>query len=255
MTTIDKHPPGAVAWVDLMSSDPEASRQFYGQLFDWSFDMGPPESGPYTMARRGELNVAGIGPKPPDNPMPTAWTVYFATDDADATCAAVTEAGGRVVAGPMDVFEEGRLAIVTEPTGAVFGLWQPRRHPGTRLVAEPGAFAWTECNTRDLARTRTFMTTVFGYRHQKLEGMEYEILSLGDAQVGGVMQMTEQWPAEVPPHWMIYFQVTDTDATAARAAELGGKPCVPAFDTPYGRIAVLEDPQGGVFSVVQPPAA
>src|SRR5690349_2819557 len=130
MTTVDKHTPGTCCWIDLMTSDTEGARRFYASLFDWSFEVGPPESGPYTICFRGGKRVAGIGPKPPGAPMPSAWTPYLATEDLDATLARIKSAGGNVAMGPMDVFEEGRMAIVSEPTGGVFGLWQPKRHTG-----------------------------------------------------------------------------------------------------------------------------
>lgn len=252
MTTIDKHAQGWISWVDLMTSDPADARRFYGSLFDWTFEMGPPESGPYTICFKAGKRIAGVGPKPPDAPYPTAWTPYLATDDVDATCARIREAGGTVNMGPIDVFEEGRMAIVADPTGGVFGLWQARRHSGAQLIDEPGTLNWAELNTRDLERAKTFFVAVFGYEPHNMDGLPYVTLHFGDKTVGGILQMTEQWPAEVPAHWMSYFGSADPDATIAAATKLGGKQCVPPFDTPYGRIAVLEDPQGGFFSIVRP---
>jgi uncharacterized protein len=258
MPHVESHTPGAAAWVDLATDDPEAARGFYGTLFGWTFEIGGPELGGYALAQLDGRNVGGLGPKPPGMPMPTAWTLYFASADAKATAAAIKEAGGTVIVEPMDVMGEGWMAIASEPTGAVFGLWQPGRNKGARTIGEPGSLAWNELNTRDGKKAAAFLAKVFGHEVKKLDapGMDYQTLHLGDQTVGGVLQMNAQWPAEVPAHWMIYFAVDDTDARSTQVTSLGGKVCVPPFDSPYGRIAVVEDPQGAVFSLVQttPPA-
>jgi predicted enzyme related to lactoylglutathione lyase len=256
MSNVDKHPAGAVGWFDLMTSDPEAARRFYGELFGWSFDIGPAELGHYAMCRLRDRNVCGLGPVPPGNPMPPAWSVYFITDDLDRTLMRVRELGGNVVVDAMDIPEAGRMAVAADATGAVFGMWQGTQHQGAQVIEEPGAMAWCEVNTRDGAKASAFYAKVFDLEVKQLEapGMDYKTLHTGDKTVGGVLQMDKHWPESVPPHWMAYFAVASTDASCARVTELGGKVCVPAFDTPYGRISVVEDPQGATFSIVQPPA-
>jgi predicted enzyme related to lactoylglutathione lyase len=148
---------------------------------------------------------------------------------------------------------EGRLAFCMDPTGAAFGLWQPMRHTGARVVDEHGAMTWAEVNTRDAVKARDFYASVFGAEPSRLEGenMEYYTLKKGDKTFGGVLQMNDQWPANVPPHWMAYFAVDDADAAARRVTELGGKVMHGPFDTPYGRIAVVSDPAGAVFSIIK----
>jgi uncharacterized protein len=212
--------------------------------------------GHYCMCKVGGRQVAGLGGKPPGVTMPNAWTLYLAVDDLDATCARITEAGGRITTPPMQVMEAGKLAIAQEPTGGTFGMWQSGKHIGFTLRDEPGAFAWTELNTRDLPRAQAFLSAVFGYRAEKLPGenVEYRSLHVGDATAGGIMQMDTQWPAEIPPHWMIYFAVPDADAAVEKVKSLGGTLHVPPFDTPYGRIAVVADPQQAAFSVAELPA-
>jgi predicted enzyme related to lactoylglutathione lyase len=258
MTKLDrKQPHGMPSWADLMTDDPEAARAFYGALFGWTFDIGGPESGHYTMCKTGAHNAAGLGGKPPGAAMPNAWTLYLAVDDLDATCRKLAEAGGRVTMPPMQVMDAGKMAIAQEPTGAVFGMWQAGQHTGFQISGEPGAFAWTELNTRDLPRAQAFLEAVFGYRAEKLPGeadMAYRTLHVGDAVAGGILQMTDKWPAELPPHWMIYFAVERTDAAVEQVKSLGGAVHVPPFDTPYGRIAVVTDPQRAAFSVIQLPA-
>jgi uncharacterized protein len=255
MPIVDKHPHGNVTWIDLMSGDPEGSRTFYGSLFDWTFEVGGPETGHYAMCKLGGKNVAGIGGKPPGAPIPTAWTPYLATDDLDKTLAAVAEAGGAVMMPAMDVMDQGRMAIIADSTGGALGLWQAKQHNGMQRLAEPGSFAWTELNTRDMKKASDFFVKVFGYEAKKLEGpMEYTTLHQPGEQtpVAGVLQMDQNWPKEVPPHWMVYFAVTDVDAALETVAKLGGKTCVPPFDSPYGRISVIEDPQGGMVSLIKP---
>lgn len=251
MPTHDKHTQGMPSWADLSTDDPAAARTFYAALFGWDYEIGGPETGHYAMATLRGRQVVGLGGKPPGVQMPSAWTVYFATDDLDATIARIKEAGGQVTMGPMQVMDAGRMAIASEPTGAVFGVWEAGQHHGAGITGEPGAFAWTEVNTRDKAKTAGFLSKVFGYEARKMEGMDYDTLHLGDQTAGGVLQMDAHWPADVPPHWMVYLAVEDTDAACARVKELGGKVYVPAFDTPYGRISVVEDPQGAVFSVIK----
>jgi uncharacterized protein len=259
MTKLDtKQPNGMPCWVDLTTDDPEAARAFYGALFGWTFDVGGPEMGHYAMCKVGDRLVAGLGGKPPGASLPNAWTLYLAVDDIDATCVKLVEAGGRETLPSMDVMEAGRMAIAAEPTGGIFGMWQAGTHLGFQLRDEPGSFAWTELNTRDLPRAQAFLEAVFGHRAEKLPGeagaMEYRTLHLGEATAGGLMQMDGKWPADLPTHWMVYFAVANADATVEQVLSLGGVLHVPPFDTPYGRIAVVSDPQKATFSVVQLPA-
>lgn len=255
MANVDTHPNGTVCWFDLMASDPGKARAFYAALFGWTFEIGGPETGGYGMAKLDDRNVAGVGAQPPGAGFPSTWNVYFSVENADATAEKIKANGGNVVMGPMDVMDEGRLAFCVDPTGAHFGIWQPRNHKGMQKEGEPGSRAWQEVNTRDAAKARAFYGQVLGLEAKKLEGMDYWTLHQGDSNaLAGILQMDEHWPAHVPPHWMAYFYVADTDATCAKVRELGGEVFAPPFDTPYGRIAVLTDPVGAAFSVVKPPA-
>lgn len=255
MPKIDTHTPATPVWIDLMCDDTEQARAFYGQLFGWSFEVGPPESGPYIICFQDGARVAGIGGKPPGTPMPTAWTMYLGVVDADASVAQIREAGGAVFMGPMDVFEEGRMAIAADPTGGVFGLWQSKRHTGFQRMNDPGTFAYTELYTRDLEKAKTFFTKAFGYTPVNMDGMPYVTLHLGADQktvAGGIMQMDDKnFPPGVPPHWNVYFAVASTDDAVAKVTSLGGKVMAPPFDSPYGRIAVVQDPGGGTFSLIK----
>ena len=257
MSTVDKHEPGTIGWLDLMTTSVEAARPFYEQLFGWTIEIGAPEYGGYGMCTSGGRNAAGIGPGMPGSKHPPAWTVYFFTDDALATAARVTEHGGAVIMPPMDVMEQGRMMIASDATGAVFGVWQPNQHGGAQVANQHGAIAWAEVNTRDAGKASGFYAAVFDLEARKLEapGMEYWTLHRDGRPVGGVLQMDDHWPAAVPAHWMPYFQVDDVDAATKQVTALGGKVCVAGFDSAYGRIAVVEDPQGATFSIMHPAAS
>ncbi|MCK6590132.1 MAG: VOC family protein [Polyangiaceae bacterium] len=253
MSTVDKHIPGTVAWYDLMTPNLEGARKFYEGLFGWTYEVGPAETGFYTMCRIGDRNAAGMGQQPENAPFPSAWNCYFQSESADADVARVKENGGQVMMGPMDVMEEGRLAFCMDPTGAAFGLWQSKRHQGAGVINQHGAMTWSEVCTRDAVKARDFYSAVFGLEGRKIDasGMEYYTLHKGDATAAGVLQMNERFPAEIPPHWMPYFAVNKVDDTVKKVNELGGKVLNGPFDSPYGRIAVVADPFGAAFSVIQ----
>ena len=242
---------GAFTWMDLATPDLDAARKFYQHLFGWDFaDLGA-EFGHYHYALAQGHVAAGIGQPPPDAQVPPAWTVFLASTEGDVD--RVRALGGQVLTEPMTVGDAGKMTICVDPNGAVFGLWQPINFIGAAVEAEHGGIAWSEVNTRNAAATCDFYGELFGLTAQKLEGQEYFIMQRGEEMLFGVMQMDEQW-GELPPHWMGYFAIDNTDAALERAAATGGSVGVPAFDTPYGRMAVIVDPYGAVFSIVQLPA-
>jgi len=248
---------GTVAWVDLQAPDLDKARRFYGELLGWSFVGGDdPNSQYYTTAQIRGRNVAGIAKLAGQTPLPPAWTVYLATDNADDTARLVKDAGGKTLMPPMDVMEHGRMAVFTDPTGAVFGIWQSKQHRGAQVVDEPGAMTWHEVYTRDVTRAREFYAQVFGLEQKRLDSpsMEYWTLHKGPKTVGGVMQMTEAMPKDLPAHWSTYFAVADADAGAKKVTALGGRIMAPPFDTPYGRMAAVFDPSGAGFSIIKLPA-
>ncbi|HYW31773.1 MAG TPA: VOC family protein [Gemmatimonas sp.] len=243
---------GSPIWFDVMSSDPEAARKFYSALFGWTFEVGGPDTNFYAMGRKGGSNVAGMGPMPPGAPMPSAWNVYFGVASADETAKRVTDAGGQVMMAPMDVMEFGRMAMCADPTGAMFGLWQPGTHTGSQLNNEHGAMAWSEVNTRDIDRATSFYGNVFDLGASPMEGSPspYNMLMQNGEPVAGAMQMTPEW-GEMPPHWMPYFAVDSIDSAVKTVADNGGTVAHGPFDTPYGRMAVIIDPQGAAVSIIQ----
>ena len=255
MTThTTKRSPGELTWMDLATPDMEAAKKFYRQLFDWDYVDTGADFGHYHFALAQGRNAAGMGPMQPDSPMPPAWTIHFASDDAAADVARAQALGGQVIADAMAIGDSGVLAVCADPTGAVFGLWQAINHIGAAVDGEHGAMAWCEVNTRDSAAACAFYGELFNLTPHKMEGMEYHILQRWEQMVCGVLQMDANWEG-VPPHWMGYFAVNDTDAAIEQAVPAGGKVMVPAFDMAYGRMAVLSDPGNAVFSIVQLPAA
>jgi uncharacterized protein len=255
-TRTTKRSPGEPTWFDLATTDLGVAKEFYQQIFGWEYVDTGADFGHYHFAQSQGRNTAGIGPIwPPDSPQPPAWTIYFATDDAAADCKRVQQLGGQVIVEPMTIADSGVMAICADPTGPVFGLWQAINHIGSAVEYEHGSAAWCEVNTRDSAAAREFYSQLLNATPQKMEGVDYYyILQRDEEMLCGVLQMDHQWEG-IPPHWMGYFNVDNTDATIERAVAAGGKVQVPAFDMEYGRMAVLSDPTGANFSIVQPPTA
>lgn len=253
MSERSSYEPGTPSWVDLGSPDPEASARFYGELFGWGVtDEGPPETGGYRIFTQGEKLLGGLM-KLQSEQQPPSWSNYVSVADADATAAAVAKAGGSLIMGPDDVTDAGRLAFFSDAGGAVFGIWQPKNHPGAQLVNEPGALTWNELTTRDTAGAKTFYSDVFGWGFEDVAmgAMQYTTWSLNGGPIGGMLETPAEVPAQVPAYWMPYFGVPDCDAAAARVGELGGKTMIPGTDIPSGRFAIVTDPHGAMFGVIK----
>src|SRR5688572_13533355 len=256
MTARTSYPEGAPCWADLTTPDLQAAMRFYGPLLGWTFDEPVADMGYYTLARKAGKQVAAMAPPMPGQESPPAWSVYMWTNNADETARRITDAGGKLLMGPMEIPGNGRMLFAFDSTGAAFGAWEPGNHRGAELHAEPGAMCWSEVNTRDGAATDTFYKRVFGYSDQTQIGdgdkFDYTVWKNGGEDLCGRMQMTApDWPDSVPAHWMQYFAVADIDAAVKQIPELGGKVCHGPFDSPYGRIAVVNDPHGAVFSLLQ----
>lgn len=250
-------PNGTPCWVDVMVTDPAAAKQFYAGVFGWDIQDGPAEMGDYSMCLLNGRPVAAITPKPDDNPFPDVWSTYLASDDLEATVAKAKEAGGTFMMEPMDVMTQGRLAFGMDPTGAPYGIWQGGDHKGLGVVNEPSAVIWNELMTRDYEVAKAFYGSVFGYQYDEIgDGTNflYSTIKRSDGEVvAGLGAMGPEVPAELTPQWATYFNVADTDATAAEAAELGATVSVEPMDTPFGRVAVIRGPQGETFSIMTAP--
>ncbi|MEU2861512.1 VOC family protein [Streptomyces mirabilis] len=245
---LDKPVPGGPCWTELGTSDLEAAKRFYADLFGWRPETDPrQEAGGYTVAHIGDAPVAAISPLYQES-QPVAWNVSFAVADADTAVDAVQAAGGTVVLGPMDVFDVGRFAVAFDPTGAAFQLWQARAFAGAGLFNAPGALGWVELLTRAPDRAVEFYTTVFGWTVNPSE--HYTQWGIEGADFGGMVAMDDNFPHAVPPHWLPYFAVEDVDATANATVGAGGGILMEPTSVPQGpRIAVLRDPQGAFFGV------
>ncbi|WP_354643337.1 VOC family protein [Kitasatospora camelliae] len=245
---ITAHTVGAPCWVELGTKDPDAGKAFYHELFGWRAETDPrPEAVGYTTLFLGDDPVASLTPLfQPDQP--TAWTVSFAAADVDATADAIRAAGGTLVVAPMDAFDLGRFAVAADPAGAIFAVWQARTFQGAAVVNEAGSLGWVELATRDTDHAKEFYTRIFGW--SVTIGEMYTQWGIDGRDFGGMSDMSDQFPADVPPYWMPYFAVADVDATTERAAVLGATVMLPPTDVPDGpRLAVLHDPQGAAFGV------
>jgi predicted enzyme related to lactoylglutathione lyase len=248
-------PPGTPCWVDLGVSDIPKAIGFYSGVFGWEVMQGGPEVGGYSMAYADGKSVAGIGPKMGPPEAPAAWTVYIATDDADATAARVKGAGGQLLMDPMDVMDVGRMAIASDITGAAFGIWQSRSHIGAGLANAPGALTWSEHFSRDFEGAKAFYAAVFGYEYGDMsgDGFTYATLLLGGHEVGGIGAYPTDMPGSHPAAWGTYFGTVDTDSAVAAVTNNGGTVVRPPTDSPYGRTAVVTDDQGAAFSLITVP--
>ena len=254
MPLIDSHPPGSFCWLELGTSDQAAAKRFYGGLFGWSAadnPMGPDAY--YTLFRLEGCDVAGGYQLDPKQHLgvPTNWTTYICVEDADAAAERAQSLGAKLIVDPFDVFDHGRMATLQDPTGAYFCIWQPKRHIGSRIAGIPGTVCWNELATPDPERARDFYTQLFAWETYTGAESNYIHIKAAGQDAGGILPLSAQG-GDAPPHWMPYFLVSGCDDTATRAKELGGEWCMPPTTLPnVGRFAVLKDPQGAVFSIIQ----
>jgi uncharacterized protein len=270
MSQRDGFEPGVPCWVDTGQPDPEAAVEFYGHLFGWEFEDRMPADSPgrYFVAQLRGRDVAAVGSQPEQAPQTPMWNTYIWVDSADEAAAAVKEAGGSALMEPFDVGDAGRMAVLADPAGAAFCVWQPGQAKGAQLVNEPGAWSMSALNTRDPEGAKKFYGAVFGWETDTFDlgGAEVTLWRLPGFVGGEPLQpvprdlvatmapmSSEQFPEEVPPHWSVDFWVDDVDATAAKATELGGRVVAAPYDIPGAELrqAVLADPQGAAFSVTK----
>jgi uncharacterized protein len=254
MAERESYDPGTPSWVDLTTPDLDGALRFYGGLFGWDFEDAGEEAGHYHMASVRGKRVAGLGPAQPGSPPVAYWTTYLMGPDVDAHAAAIGDAGGTVMFGPLDVMGQGRMLVASDPEGAMFGIWQPQAHSGAQLVNENATLTWNERMTRDLDGTKRFYAAVFGVDYEDLPDTPasvYQLIKVGGNAVGGIFNMPADVPSEAPPHWLTYFWLDDVDAGFKRVRELGGKVLREPVDSPYGRYAPVEDPQGATFCLIR----
>jgi hypothetical protein len=245
-----QYAPGTFSWTDLATTDPDAAKAFYGALFGWQAEDMPVPGGYYSMQRIDGKDVAAIAGQPPaqrEAGAPPAWQSYITVASADAAAQRAGELGGAVHAPAFDVMEAGRMAVIQDPQGAYFMVWEPKDNIGAGLVNAPGAFCWNELAAADLDTAPDFYAELFGWSTEPYEGgpMRYLTIKNGQATNGG---MREKQPQE-PPYWLVYFAVDDLDASIAKLEELGGSTIAGPFDMAMARIAIAQDPQGAVFAL------
>ncbi|WP_174185201.1 VOC family protein [Nocardia barduliensis] len=249
-------PQGTPCWVDSQVDDPARAREFYGALFGWEIEDSPPEAGGYLMAMRQGRAAAGIGPKPEGMPMPSVWTTYFAADSADDIARKVQGAGGTLMMEPFDVLDVGRMFVAADPTGAVFGVWESKAHTGAGIYNEHGAYCWNELHTGDYKQAQQFYADVFGWHYTEIGDGERFVYSTfsrtqdGDA-IGGVNDSTKM-PGDDPSYWLTWFQVGNTDNALTEARDLGATVLSGPDDSPFGRMGIVQGPQGEVFGIIDP---
>jgi predicted enzyme related to lactoylglutathione lyase len=259
MPDVNEHQEGMLSWADLGTTDLKSAKRFYSELFGWKLNempMDPEGKAVYVMAELRGRYVCGMAEQDPEQRkqgVPPHWMPYITVKDVDARSVKAQKAGGKALAGPFDVMDLGRMAVIQDPTGAALSLWQAKKHRGAAAMNEPGALSWVELMTTDAKKALAFWTQVLPWKPKTspMDGGEYTELYVGDQATGGVMQIRPEMKG-MPSHWGIYFAVADTDGTAKRAEKLGGKVHMPPTDIPkVGRFAVLADAQGAAFNIIK----
>jgi hypothetical protein len=252
--------PGTPSWVDLGTPDVPGSTAFVTKLFGWTADTVTDEAGNhvYTMLSKGGQSVAGLsGPPPGAEKLPPFWSSYISVADAAHTCALIEKAGGTVIMPAMQVFESGSMAVAMDPNGAFFRIWQPIEHIGAGLVNEADTYSWNELITADVDRAKQFYADVFGWTYDGMDmghGMYWVVQGSESGGLAGLMSRPPNMPAEAPDHWAVYFMVDDIQAKIDAVVSQGGVVLFGPEDIPgVGRIATVDHPAGGGFSLMQPP--
>jgi predicted enzyme related to lactoylglutathione lyase len=255
MAQMTKYSEGVPCWIELGTPDMARAKEFYTALFGWDITDTGEETGHYHLAMLKGLPVAGIMQQQEAWTGPSAWVTYLWTEDTDGTAKRIRDAGGSLLFEPMDVTDQGRMAIATDPAGAVFGLWQGRAHRGAGLANEPGAFTWNDNLSTDPRAAREFYASVFGYDYEVVpapwdESAEYAMIKVDDRPVGGIAGQPPKIPAGTPSFWNTYFSVADADAAVRAVEQGGGQVVVPVRPAPYGRQAVVRDNGGAGLVLV-----
>ena len=259
MPEVTSHAAGSFCWIELNTSDPGAAKKFYTDLFGWAAEDTP--AGPdmvYTMLRLRGLEVGamcGLQPEQKAHGVPPHWMTYISVESADDAASKAASLGGTVLAGAFDVMDVGRMAIIQDPQGATFCVWQAKAHIGAKLVGETGTFGWDELWTTDTGKAAEFYTGLFGWAAKdsgaNMAGGGYTEWQLGGQSIGGMMKIQPEM-GPVPPNWLPYFMVEDCDDISSKAAASGGKLFVPPTDIPnVGRFSVIQDPQGATFAIIK----
>jgi len=257
MQELPENKPGDFCWIELGTTNADAAKKFYKELFGWDYhdeSMGP--AGVYTIIKLNGKDVGGLYQLSSDmlqQGIPPHWLSYISVENADDATAQAISAGGTAMKEPFDVGPNGRMAIIQDPTGPVFAVWQAKAHPGAGVYRDIGALCWNELGTNDTEKAGDFYTTLFGWSRENMPGpMEYTVFKNGGDGIAGMYKITPEM-GPIPPHWMVYFAVSDCDATVQKTTANGGGVIKPAEDIPgIGRFAILRDPASAVFAIIKP---
>lgn len=257
MAEFTAHTPGTFSWPELATTDQKGAVAFYRALFGWDLNdvpLGPGETYSMFQLKGKEVSAAStLQQEQRQMGVPPHWNSYVTVKNVDESAKKAQSLGGKLLMPPFDVMDAGRMAVLQDPTGAVFEIWEPKRSIGARILNEPGALCWTELTTSDTKAAESFYTQLFGWvpKHSAPGSpMEYTEFSVGGTPSIGMMAKPEGMPAHIPSYWMPYFQVTSADQSASKGKELGGKVMIGPQDIPgTGRFAILTDPQGAMFAV------
>ena len=259
MRELTGHDPGTFCWPELATSNQAAAKAFYSALFGWTVEEHPMGSaGVYTIFKDGNRDVAaasGMQEEQRAQGVAPHWLSYISVANAGDTASKAKSLGGNELMAPFDVMELGRMAILQDPTGATFAVWQAKNHVGIRAAGEPGTLVWTELLTSNAETARDFYSKLFDWevrlRPTKWSPLPYTVFMRGDEQAGGMIQITPEM-GNTPSQWLPYFGTSDTEATTAKAQQVGGNVIVPPSDVPdVARFAILEDPQGATFGILR----
>jgi predicted enzyme related to lactoylglutathione lyase len=257
MVEMNQYAPGTFCWIELGTSDAAGAKKFYSELFGWApEDVPAGDMGTYTMVRRSGKNVGGLyqfSDEQKAHGVPPHWLSYVSVENADDAAEKAESLGGTLLMEAMDVMDIGRMALVQDPAGATFALWQAKKHIGAQLVNEEGSLCWNELMTGDVSAAGDFYSKLLGWATQEMDmsSGKYTMFMNGEKPAGGMMAIAPEM-GPIPPNWLVYFAVADCDDTVQKTTVLGGKTLVPPTDIPdVGRFACLQDPQGAVFNVIQ----
>jgi len=254
MSNVDRHAPGSFCWIELGTTDQDAAKNFYNSLFGWTAADSP--MGPDAMYTTFSLNGRRVGGGYNVKMMPGVpphWMIYVATTSADETAAKVKNAGGKTMCDPMDVGESGRFVVFQDPTGAHVSAWQPKKHQGYEVEGENGSLCWADLMTPDPQKAADFYKKIFGWSLDPgQDGSGYLHIKNGEHFIGGIPPKGAL-PPGVPPHWALYIQVENCDASTAKAKSLGAQIFMPPTTMEkVGRWSVIADLQGAAFALFQP---
>jgi predicted enzyme related to lactoylglutathione lyase len=247
---------GTIGWTDVAAPDTAVAESFYKEVFGWGSQTAADESMPYTMFTMDGKVVAGMGPLSSEQEAAVqtpVWSSYVIVDDIDATFAKAKDLGATLLMEPSQIMDAGSMFFIIDPVGAAIGFWQSGTHDGAEIFNVPNAMGWNDLGCRDVDSAVAFYTALLGWSSSEIDmgdGNKYTMFSVGDRATGGTWDISGKMPADVPPHWLTWFNVPNTDAVAAKIEELGGRIVQPPQVSPQGRMAIVTDPAGATFGIV-----